>query len=110
MFSHLVKNPTVSIFFLEEKTLAAIAFVFACLSIRPSPICIFDEIDAPLDDPNILRFRKLIKDLSSKTQFLIITHNKLMMECADYIYGITMQEEGVSTVISLGLKEAEVYA
>lgn len=93
-----------------EKTLAAIAFVFACLSIRPSPICIFDEIDAPLDDPNILRFRKLIKDLSSKTQFLIITHNKLMMECADYIYGITMQEEGVSTVISLGLKEAEVYA
>ncbi|GLI52337.1 chromosome segregation protein SMC [Thermodesulfovibrio yellowstonii] len=93
-----------------EKTLAAIAFVFACLSIRPSPICIFDEIDAPLDDPNILRFRKLIKDLSSKTQFLIITHNKLMMECADYIYGITMQEEGVSTVISLGLQEAEVYA
>ncbi|MDI6864496.1 chromosome segregation protein SMC [Thermodesulfovibrio yellowstonii] len=93
-----------------EKTLAAIAFVFACLSIRPSPICIFDEIDAPLDDPNILRFRKLIKDLSSKTQFLIITHNKLMMECADYIYGITMQEEGISTVISLGLKEAEVYA
>jgi len=93
-----------------EKTLTAIAFVFACLLIRPSPICIFDEIDAPLDDPNILRFRKLIKDLSSKTQFLIITHNKLMMECADYIYGITMQEEGVSTVISLGLQEAEVYA
>lgn len=93
-----------------EKTLTAIAFIFACLSIRPSPICIFDEIDAPLDDPNTLRFRKLIKELSSKTQFLIITHNKLMMEFADYIYGVTMQEEGVSTVISLGLKEAEVYA
>ena len=93
-----------------EKTLSAIAFIFACLSIRPSPLCIFDEVDAPLDDPNTLRLRKLIKDFSNKTQFLIITHNKLLMESADYIYGVTMQEEGVSTVISLGLKEAEVYA
>ncbi len=93
-----------------EKTLTAIAFVFACLSIRPSPVCILDEVDAPLDDLNTLKFRKLIKDLSSKTQFLIITHNKLMMECADYIYGVTMQEEGISTVISLEIKEAEVYA
>ncbi|MCS7164376.1 MAG: chromosome segregation protein SMC [Thermodesulfovibrio sp.] len=92
-----------------EKTLTAIAFIFACLSIRPSPICILDEVDAPLDDANTLRFRKLLKDLSSQTQFIIITHNKLMMEFADYIYGVTMQEEGVSTVISLELKEAEVY-
>lgn len=93
-----------------EKTLTALAFIFACLSIRPSPICILDEVDAPLDDPNTLRLRKLIKDLSESTQFLIITHNKLMMECADYIYGVTMQEEGVSTVISLELKEIEAYA
>ncbi len=93
-----------------ERTLTAIAFVFACLSIRPSPVCILDEVDAPLDDPNTLRLKKLIQNLSDKTQFLIITHNKLMMEAADYIYGVTMQEEGISTVISLELKEAEVYA
>lgn len=93
-----------------EKTLTAIAFMFACLSIRPSPVCILDEVDAPLDDPNTLRFRNLIKNLSDRTQFLIITHNKLMMEAANYIYGVTMQEEGVSTVISLELKEAEDYA
>jgi chromosome segregation protein len=93
-----------------EKTLTALSFIFACLSIRPSPVCILDEVDAPLDDINTLRLRKLIKDLSNETQFLIITHNKLMMEIADYIYGVTMQEEGVSTVISLQLKKAEVYA
>lgn len=93
-----------------EKTLTALAFIFACLSIRPSPVCILDEVDAPLDDVNTLRLRKLIKDLSRDTQFLIITHNKLMMEIADYIYGVTMQEEGVSTVISIELKDAEVYA
>lgn len=92
-----------------EKTLTALAFIFACLSIRPSPVCILDEIDSPLDDPNTLRCRNMIKALSNKTQFLVITHNKLMMELADYIYGVTMQEEGVSTVISLGLREAEVY-
>ncbi len=92
-----------------EKTLTSIAFVFACLSIRPSPVCILDEVDAPLDDSNTLRLRKMIKQLSDKTQFLIITHNKLMMESADYIYGVTMQEEGVSSVISLELKEAEAY-
>ncbi|GAQ94479.1 chromosome segregation protein [Thermodesulfovibrio aggregans] len=93
-----------------EKTLTALAFVFACFSIRPSAICILDEVDAPLDDVNTLRLRKLIRELSKNTQFLIITHNKLMMEIADYIYGVTMQEEGVSSVISLELKEAEVYA
>lgn len=92
-----------------ERTLTAIAFVFACFCIRPSPVCILDEVDAPLDDPNTLRLKKLIQNLSDKNQFLIITHNKLMMEAAEYIFGVTMQEEGVSTVISLELKEAEVY-
>lgn len=92
-----------------EKTLTALAFIFACLSIRPSPICILDEVDATLDDPNTLRFRKLIRELSDKIQFLIITHNKLIMEAADYLYGVTMQEEGVSKVISIQLRDAEVY-
>jgi len=93
-----------------EKTLTALAFIFACLSIRPSPVCILDEVDALLDEPNTLRFRKMVKFLSNKTQFLIITHNKLMMEYAEQIYGVTMQEEGVSTVISLNLSEAGVQA
>jgi chromosome segregation protein len=93
-----------------EKALTAIAFIFACLSIRPSPICILDEVDAPLDDPNTTRLCRIIKNLSNSMQFLVITHNKLMMEAADYIYGVTMQEQGVSSIISLELKEAEVYA
>lgn len=92
-----------------EKTLTALAFVFACFSIRPSPICILDEVDATLDDPNTLRFRKLIRQLSDKIQFLIITHNKLIMEAADYLYGVTMQEEGISKVISIQLRDTEVY-
>ncbi len=92
-----------------EKALTAIAFIFACLAIRPSPICILDEVDAPLDDINTIRLRNLIKKMIHKTQFLIITHNKLMMEAADYIYGVTMKEEGVSSIISLELKEAENY-
>ncbi len=92
-----------------EKALTAIAFIFACLAIRPSPICILDEVDAPLDDPNTIRLRNLIKKMVEKTQFLIITHNKLMMEAADYIYGVTMKEEGVSSIISLELREAENY-
>lgn len=92
-----------------EKTLTSIAFIFACLSIRPTPICIIDEVDAPLDESNTIRFRNLIKSFSDRIQFLIITHNKLMMEYSDYIYGVTMQEEGVSSIISLSLKEAEVY-
>lgn len=93
-----------------EKTLIALAFIFACLSIRPSPVCILDEVDALLDEPNTSRFRKLVKSLSNKTQFLVITHNKLMMEYAEQIYGVTMQEKGVSTVISLNLSEAGVYS
>lgn len=93
-----------------ERTLTAVAYLFACLSIRPSPLCILDEVDAPLDDQNTVRLRGLIRRLSENTQFLIITHNKLIMEAADYIYGVTMQEEGVSSILSLELKEAEAYA
>jgi chromosome segregation protein len=84
-----------------EKALTALALLFASFLIKPSPLCILDEADAPLDESNTLRFANMIKELSKETQFLIITHNKTTMEVADYIYGITMEEPGSSKIISL---------
>jgi chromosome segregation protein len=89
-----------------EKALTAIALVFAGFLIKPAPICLLDEADAPLDDSNTDRYASLIKDLANNTQFIVITHNRMTMESADYIYGITMEEPGASKVISMQLTEA----
>ena len=88
-----------------EKTLTAIALLFAIYLVKPSPFCILDEIDAPLDDANIDRFTKIIKDFSSDTQFIVVTHNKRTMEAANTLYGVTMQEEGVSKLVSVRFNE-----
>ncbi|NWF48928.1 MAG: chromosome segregation protein SMC [Ignavibacteriaceae bacterium] len=93
-----------------EKTLTAIALLFAIYLVKPSPFCILDEIDAPLDDANIDRFTRIIKDFSKSTQFIIVTHNKRTMEAAQTLYGVTMQEEGVSKLVSVRFNEEFNYA
>jgi len=93
-----------------EKTLVSIAFLFSIYSINSSPFYVFDEVDATLDDVNISRFLTLVKKFSEKQQIIIITHQKRTMEVADTIYGVTMQSNGVSKIISekIGKKYAEV--
>jgi chromosome segregation protein len=90
-----------------EKALTAIALIFSIFLIKPSPFCLMDEVDAPLDDANIGRFLSMVNDLSSTSQFIIITHNKRTMEIARKLYGVTMEEPGVSKVISVRMKHAD---
>lgn len=90
-----------------EKALASLALLFAGFLIKPSPLCILDEADAPLDESNTVRFAQMIKTLSTETQFIIITHNKTTMEVADYLYGITMEDPGSSKIISLQFADIE---
>ncbi len=93
-----------------EKTLTAIALLFAIYLVKPSPFCILDEIDAPLDDANIDRFTKILDDFSKNTQFIVVTHNKRTMEAASTLYGVTMQEEGISKLVSVRFNEELNFA
>jgi chromosome segregation protein len=88
-----------------EKTLTATALLFSIYLVKPSPFCILDEVDAPLDDANIDRFTKLIQEFSVQTQFIIITHNKRTMEASQTMYGVTMQEEGISKLVGVRFDE-----
>lgn len=89
-----------------EKTLTAIALLFGIYLVKPSPFCILDEVDAPLDDANVERFMRLIRQFAADTQFILVTHNKLTMQAADRLYGITMQEQGVSRLVGVRFDEA----
>ncbi len=84
-----------------EKALVAIALVFALFRVRPSPFCILDEVDAPLDEGNGARFNDLLRDMARESQFIVITHNKKTIECADTLYGVTMQDAGVSKLVTV---------
>ena len=89
-----------------EKALCAIALVFSMFMVRPSPICVLDEVDAPLDEANVQRFIAFIKEMSERTQFLMITHNKASMSAADTLVGVTMPQPGASKIITVSLQEA----
>lgn len=91
-----------------EKTLTAIALLFAIYLVKPSPFCILDEVDAPLDDANLKRFSNLIQEFSANTQFIIVTHMKITMEAANVLYGITQQEVGISKIVSVKLQKDEI--
>jgi len=93
-----------------ERTLVAVSLLFSIYLTKPSPFCLMDEVDAPLDDANVGRFTRLLDEFKSDTQFLVITHNPRTMQSADAVYGVTMQEPGVSTIVGVRLGEAEHVA
>lgn len=88
-----------------EKAMAAIALVFAIFQVKPSPFCLLDEVDAPLDEANSRRFNVMLREMAAETQFVVITHNRTTMEVADRLYGVTMQKAGISSVVSVKLED-----
>ena len=100
------RNSTIHLLSGGEKALTAIALVFAMFQLNPAPFCLLDEVDAPLDDSNTVRFCDLVRKMSSQTQFLFISHNKLTMELAAQLVGVTMPESGVSRVVAVDIDEA----
>jgi chromosome segregation protein len=101
------KPKTIDLLSGGEKALCAIALVFSMFMVRPSPICVLDEVDAPLDEANVQRFVAFIKEMSARTQFLMITHNKASMAAADTLVGVTMPTPGASKILTVSLQEAE---
>jgi chromosome segregation protein len=90
-----------------EKALSAVALIFAIFQLRPTPFCVLDEVDAPLDEANVMRFAEMVAEMSSTSQFIIITHNKRTMEAAHTLYGVTMEEPGISKVVGVKLPSRE---
>ena len=100
------KNQTIHLLSGGEKALTAIALVFAIFQLNPAPFCLLDEVDAPLDDANTERYAKLVTSMSKETQFLFISHNKIAMEMAEQLIGVTMQEQGVSRIVAVDMQSA----
>jgi chromosome segregation protein len=89
-----------------ERSLVGIAALFALVSVSPPPFLVLDEVDAPLDERNARRFSEMLKEFSKHTQFILVTHNRATMEAADVLYGVTMDNDGTSKVVSLKLEQA----
>jgi chromosome segregation protein len=104
------KNSSIHLLSGGEKALTAIALVFSIFSLNPAPFCLLDEVDAPLDDTNVQRYSELVKEMSRSVQFIYITHNKLAMEMAEQLMGVTMHEPGVSRLVSVDVDEAVAMA
>ena len=100
------KNSSIHLLSGGEKALTATALVFALFQLNPAPFCLLDEVDAPLDDTNTERFCAMVRRMSQQTQFLFISHNKIAMEMAQQLIGVTMQEQGVSRVVEVDMEEA----
>jgi chromosome segregation protein len=100
------KNQTIHLLSGGEKALTAIALVFAIFQLNPAPFCLLDEVDAPLDDANTERYARLVSSMSKGTQFLFISHNKIAMEMAEQLIGVTMQEQGVSRIVAVDMDAA----
>ncbi|MCP5161776.1 MAG: chromosome segregation protein SMC [Hahellaceae bacterium] len=104
------KNSTIHLLSGGEKALTAIALIFSIFQLNPAPFCMLDEVDAPLDDANVARYANMVKDMSDQVQFIYITHNKIAMEMADQLMGVTMHEPGVSRLVSVDVEEAAALA
>jgi chromosome segregation protein len=100
------RNSSIHLLSGGEKALTATALVFALFQLNPAPFCLLDEVDAPLDDPNTERFCKLVRQMSAATQFLFISHNKIAMEMAEQLIGVTMNEPGVSRIVGVDVSQA----
>ena len=104
------RNSTIHLLSGGEKALTAIALVFSIFRLNPAPFCMLDEVDAPLDDANVGRYARLVKEMSQQVQFIYITHNKIAMEMADQLLGVTMHEPGVSRLVTVDVDEAAELA
>jgi chromosome segregation protein len=104
------KNSTIHLLSGGEKALTALSLVFAIFRLNPAPFCMLDEVDAPLDDANVERFCRLVKEMSQSVQFIYISHNKITMELADQLIGVTMHEPGVSRIVAVNIEEAVAMA
>jgi chromosome segregation protein len=104
------KNATIHLLSGGEKALTATALVFSMFQLNPAPFCLLDEVDAPLDDANTERFCNMVKRMSAHTQFLFISHNKIAMEMAQQLIGVTMQEQGVSRIVAVDMDSAAHFS
>ncbi|HEY4220374.1 MAG TPA: hypothetical protein VGO62_03510, partial [Myxococcota bacterium] len=86
------------------QALTAVSLIFSIFLLKPSPFCVLDEVDAPLDEANVGRFNDMVRDVASLSQFIVITHNKKTMEVADQLYGITMEEAGISKTVNVRIQ------